>query len=114
MLVFHRLLESGGGVLLFGLSVTLFNAEHVQGQVFVSTVLSAFALFLQGTTLHDRVNESVKSQISSCDELLSALDNLSSQQNFITKLMAILSESQALVCLPLIDKPIKHLLITNK
>ncbi|KAM3178827.1 hypothetical protein ACTXT7_001784 [Hymenolepis weldensis] len=46
------------------------------------------------------VNDCVNAQVASCEELLSAIEGISSQQNFMNKLMAVLEESQNLV-----DKP---------
>ncbi|VDN98923.1 unnamed protein product [Rodentolepis nana] len=46
------------------------------------------------------VNDCVNAQVASCEELLSAIEGISSQQNFMNKLMAVLDESQNLV-----DKP---------
>ncbi|VDM32021.1 unnamed protein product [Hydatigera taeniaeformis] len=50
--------------------------------------------------IREAVDESVKAQIDSCEELLSAIEGVASQQSFIAKLMAVLEESRALV-----DKP---------
>lgn len=43
------------------------------------------------------MDEGVKAQIDSCEELLSAIEGVASQQSFIAKLMAVLEESRALV-----------------
>uniref|UniRef100_A0A5K3F0Y5 FERM domain-containing protein n=1 Tax=Mesocestoides corti TaxID=53468 RepID=A0A5K3F0Y5_MESCO len=48
-------------------------------------------------SIADAVDDAVKAQVDSCEELLSAIDTISSQQNFIVKLTAVLAESQALV-----------------
>ncbi|KAL5104483.1 Talin-1 [Taenia crassiceps] len=50
--------------------------------------------------IREAVDDGVKAQIDSCEELLSAIEGVASQQSFIAKLMAVLEESRALV-----DKP---------
>ncbi|VDK38281.1 unnamed protein product [Taenia asiatica] len=50
--------------------------------------------------IREAVDDGVKAQIDSCEELISAIEGVASQQSFIAKLMAVLEESRALV-----DKP---------
>ncbi|CDS39815.1 talin [Echinococcus multilocularis] len=50
--------------------------------------------------IREAVDDGVKAQIDSCEELLSAIEGVASQQSFLAKLMAVLEESRALV-----DKP---------
>uniref|UniRef100_A0A0X3PHC1 Talin-1 n=1 Tax=Schistocephalus solidus TaxID=70667 RepID=A0A0X3PHC1_SCHSO len=50
--------------------------------------------------LHAPIEDAVRAQIESCEDLLSAVDSIVSQHDFMEKLMAVLNQSQSVVDQP--------------
>ncbi|VDK42970.1 unnamed protein product, partial [Dibothriocephalus latus] len=55
---------------------------------------------MKSVHLHAPIEDAVRAQIDSCEDLLSAVDSLVSQHDFMEKLMAVLAQSQAVVDQP--------------
>ncbi|KAL7064228.1 hypothetical protein AAHC03_04719 [Spirometra sp. Aus1] len=95
-----------------GSPAQLFYLEHTRTLLESSEQLVLAAREAGGNPksihLHAPIEDAVRSQIDSCEDLLSAIDSIVTQRDFMEKLMAVLAQSQSVVDQPARVPPDAH------